>query len=61
MANKHHKPEEIVAKLRQAEVLVGHRHRDVPNCAGYLRTANVAYWHKAEVQGCNILGLVTAA
>ena len=23
MANKHHKPEEIVAKLRQVEVLVG--------------------------------------
>ena len=24
MARKHHKPEEIVAKLRQVEVLVGH-------------------------------------
>ncbi len=23
MANKHHKPEEVVAKLRQVEVLVG--------------------------------------
>jgi hypothetical protein len=23
MANKHHKPEEIIAKLRQVEVLVG--------------------------------------
>ena len=25
-----------------------HRHRDVPHCAGYSRTANVAYWRWSQ-------------
>ena len=40
---------------------VGHRHRDVPHCAGYSRTANVAYWHNPDLQRPLELGLIMAA
>ena len=34
MARKHHKPEEIVAKLRQVEVLVGQGRPVAEGCPG---------------------------
>ena len=49
MANKHHKPEEIVAKLRQVEVLVGQGMARIDAICEVIITEQTYYrWRKSE-------------
>ena len=62
MANKRHKPEEIVTKLRQVEVLVGQgMARAVPVTSAWTGTATMAARMSKMMRRCLTLRLFSQA
>ena len=54
MASKHHKPEEIVAKLRQVEVLVGQGKPVTDAVRSIGVTEATYYWWRSEFGGLKL-------
>ena len=52
MPGKRQKPEEIVTKLRQADVLISHR-KPLEDAVRAIRVTEVAYYRWRQEAGCN--------